>query len=175
MSNSNLKEMVGQAMRLNMRYYGGLIDVTRDYLSALRTLAETGLDPKSQPPKPEAKPPVAVVPPLILAAPAGKSASASFSVTNNTGSEVTADPELAETLVSAGVTVEPSGMLVASGEDAVFTLKAKPTTKMPVEVDIHGSVSIPHFGDREIPVVLRRLPAPPKPKPKRKPTARKPS
>lgn len=160
MSNSQMKETLKQAMRLNMKYYSGLFDVTRDYLAALRDLAEesarTG-EKTSTASRAQATSPA--IQPLILAAPAGKNAEARFSVTNNTGQEVAADPELSETLKAAGVKAEPAGRLVGHGENAVFTLTAKPTSKMRVEEDIHGTVSVRPFGDREIPVVLRRLPA----------------
>lgn len=157
MSNSQFKELFGQAMRLNMKYYGGLFDVTRDYLGALRDLAEKGAAADA-PPAPRPAPAAPVVQPLILAAQANKIASASFAVTNNTGKEVAADPAVSDALAAAGVKVEPAGRMVAHGEEAVFTLKGKPTGKMKLDQDIHGSVSVHPFGNREIPVVLRRLP-----------------
>ncbi|WP_458325031.1 hypothetical protein [Roseobacter sp. A03A-229] len=167
MSNSQMKDLFSQAMRLNMKYYSGLFDVTKDYLGALRTLAEQGLETDvARPVPPTAPPAVPAIQPLILAAPAGKEAVASFAVTNNTGQEVAADPEVSENLKAAGVVAEPAGRMVAHGEDVVFTLKGKPTSKMKLDQDIHGSVSVRPFGDREIPVVLRRLKAPAKSKAK---------
>ena len=137
--------------------------MTRDYLGALRDLAEKGVD---KAPSQTASAPSAVpaVQPLILAARAGKEASASFAVTNSTGQEVAADPILSDNLITAGVKAEPAGRMVQHGEDVVFTLKGKPTGKMKLDQDIHGTVSIQPFGDREIPVVLRRLPPPSKQK-----------
>ncbi|WP_298918683.1 hypothetical protein [uncultured Roseobacter sp.] len=174
MLNSQFKGLARQALRLNMQYYGGLFDVTRDYLVALRKLADEGSAPDVPVNKPAPKAAAPAIPPLVLAAPAGKQASASFAVTNTTGQEVAADPEVSENLKKAGVIAEPAGRMVAAGQDAIFTLKAKPSGKMPVETDLHGTVSVPHFGDREIPVVLRRLPPDPAvSKPKRKSAARK--
>lgn len=168
MSNSKMKGIFSQAMRLNMKYYSGLFDVTKDYLGALRTLAEQGMETEAaQPAAPRPRPSVPAIQPLILAAPAGKEVAASFAVTNNTGQEVAADPEVSETLKAVGVIAEPAGRMVAHGEDVVFTLKGKPTSKMKFDEDIHGSVSVRPFGDREIPVVLRRLRAPAKPKAKK--------
>lgn len=166
MSNSQMKDLFNQAMRLNMKYYSGLFDVTKDYLGALRDLAEQGLD-KPPPAAAAPRPAAPAIQPLILAAPAGKEAAASFAVTNNTGQEVAADPEVSESLRAAGVIAEPAGRLVAHGEDVVFTLKGKPTSKMKLDEDVHGTVSVRPFGDREIPVVLRRLRAPAKPKAKK--------
>ncbi|MFA3919972.1 hypothetical protein [Ruegeria hyattellae] len=159
MSNSQFKDLFGQAMRLNMKYYSGLFDVTRDYLGALRELAEKGVE-NSPPPAQRPAPAAPAVQPLILAAQANKVASASFAVTNKTGKEVAADPAVSDGLAAVGVKVEPAGRMVAHGEEAVFTLKGKPSGKMKLDQDIHGSVSIHPFGNREIPVVLRRLPAP---------------
>ncbi|NOD88207.1 MULTISPECIES: hypothetical protein [unclassified Ruegeria] len=161
-----MKDIFNQAMRLNIKYYSGLFDVTKDYLGALRDLAEQGLE-KSPPATVVPRPAAPAIQPLILAAPAGKLAEASFAVTNNTGKEMAADPEVSESLRTAGVIAEPAGRMVAHGENVVFTLKGKPTSKMKLDQDIHGSVSVRHFGDREIPVVLRRLKAPAKPKGKR--------
>ncbi|MCV3273968.1 hypothetical protein [Roseobacter sinensis] len=162
-----MKDILSQAVRLNMKYYSGLFDVTRDYLGALRDLAEQGLDKDARrPTAPQPQPAVPAIQPLILAAPAGKEAAASFAVTNNTGQEVAADPEVSESLKAAGVIAEPAGRMVAHGEEVVFTLKGKPTSKMKLDQDIHGSVSVRPFGDRDIPVVLRRLRAPAKAKAK---------
>ncbi|WP_299402373.1 hypothetical protein [uncultured Roseobacter sp.] len=166
MSNTQLKDIIGQAMRLNMKYYSGLFDVTKDYLKALQGLAEQGIA-QDTPAKPSPQPAAPAIQPLILAAPAGKVATASFAVTNSTGQEVAADPELSENLKAAGVKAEPTGRMVGKGEDVVFTLKGKPTGKMKLDKDEHGTVSIRPFGDREIPVVLRRLPPAAKPKAKK--------
>ncbi len=160
MSNSPMKEMFNQAMRLNIKYYSGLFEVTKDYLGALRDLAGQGLqvDTKAAAATPKSQATVPAIQPLILAAPAGRVATAQFAVTNNTGEEVAADPELSESLQKAGIKAEPSGRMVAKGENVIFTLTGKPTGKMDFERDIIGSVSVRPFGDREIPVVLRRLP-----------------
>ncbi|WP_300062709.1 hypothetical protein [uncultured Roseobacter sp.] len=167
MSNSQMKDLFSQAMRLNMKYYSGLFDVTKDYLGALRDLAEQGAAKASAPASgPRAQPAAPAIQPLILAAAAGKDATASFAVTNNTGQQVAADPEVSDSLKAAGVVAEPAGRMVAHGEDVVFTLKGRPTSKMKLDQDVHGTVSVRPFGDREIPVVLRRLRAPAKTKAK---------
>ena len=99
MSNSQMKDILGQAMRLNMKYYSGLFDVTKDYLGALRQLVDQGAATSAPKSAAQKAPPAApAIQPLILAASAGKEATASFAVTNNTGQEMAADPEVSDSL-----------------------------------------------------------------------------
>lgn len=166
MDNERLKAMAGEAVRLNLAYYGALIDATRNYLGALKGIV--GND-AAAPERPDAplRPPAPAIPPLVMSAAAGEAAEAAFAVSNGTGQEVTADPQLSDNLTAAGVTAEPSGRLMAPDEDAAFRLSARIDPGQ--SGDIHGTVSVPGLGDREIPVVVRRLPDNPAPaKPKRR-------
>lgn len=168
MDNDRLKAMAGEAVRLNLAYYGALIDATRNYLGALKAIVETGAAPSRASATARARAPAPAIPPLVMAAAAGEAAEAAFAVSNGTGREVTADPRLSDGLMAAGVTADPSGRLMAAGEEAAFRLSARVASTQ--EADIHGTVSVPGLGDREIPVVLRRLseaPAASKPGPKR--------
>jgi hypothetical protein len=155
MDNERIKSMAGEAVRLNLAYYVALIDATRNYLGALKGIVESGAAPQQEREAP-ARPAAPAIPPLLMSAVAGQVAEAAFAVSNGTGQEVTADPLLSDALTAAGVTAEPSGRLMAPGEDATFRLSAQVDANQ--NSDIHGTVSIPGLGDREIPVVLRRVP-----------------
>ena len=179
MKGEGFKGLVGDAVKLNMSYYGALLDVTTDYLKALKGLAEAAAANSARPvatrpaaspapPRPATAPPV---PPLVLAAEAGKAAEANFAVTNSTPEEVGADIEISKELSEAGVTAEPAGMMMAPGQQVVFKLVGRPGKMLDPARDVHGHVSVPRLGDRAIPVVLRRLPDPPKAA--AKPVARK--
>jgi hypothetical protein len=155
MDNERLKAMAGEAVRLNLAYYGALIDATRDYLGALKGIVGTGVT--ATPRRAAAARPPAL-PPLVLSAVAGEVAEAAFAVSNGTDREVTADPHLSDALTTAGVTAAPTGRVMAPREEAAFRLSARIDEGQ--TSDIHGAVSVPGLGDREIPVVLRRLPDP---------------
>lgn len=159
MDNERLKAMAGEAVRLNLAYYGALIDATRNYLGALKGIVETGAAATQERRPAVPRPAEPAVPPLVLSGAAGATAEAAFAVSNGTGKEVTADPHLSDTLTAAGVTAEPSGRLMAPGEDAKFRLLARVDPGQ--AADIYGTVSVPGLGDRAIPVVVRRLPDPP--------------
>lgn len=167
MSRENLRELVNDAFKLNIEYYGALIDVTRNYLKALRGLAnDASRDQRSpvtpqQPPAEPAGRPAAIaapVPPLVLAVEPGKVAEAAFAVTNSTSKDVGADIEISAELRDAGVTAEPAGMMMAPGQQVVFKLVGRSGNRDASGSDIHGTVTVPGLGDKAIPVVLRHLP-----------------
>ncbi len=167
MESTGSKSVAEQALRLNVQYYKMLFSVTREYLSALRELAEGGLaggletkragSEREVPSTSPSRPPAAM-PPLVLAATAGSVAQARFAVTNNTGRETSACPEISQELRAVGVVAEPARMQVAPGETAVFQLRVTVGKGVDAESDVLGHVCLPLAGDREIPVVLRRLP-----------------
>lgn len=164
-----LKGIAVEALRLNMRLYAAWLDASRDYLGALRDLAGRELAgaadagtarpaaPAASARSAAAAATIPPVPPLVLAASAGGQASAAISVSNSTGQALAAEPVLSPQLAEAGLMIEPGRQNLAPGAAAVFTLRYTAAADSPAEGDIHGHVSIPHLGDRRIPVVLRCL------------------
>jgi len=157
-----LKTVAGEAALLHIRYYSSLIDLSRDYLTSLKVMVE-GIDGEASqtgsPPSPS----------LVLAARAGETAEAVFSVVNQLKRQVAADVVVSGDIPLDNTRTEPQGKVLNPGEEGVFRILFAMDDSIELGRDRHGVVSVPGLASRSIPLILRRLadakaaePSPPK-------------
>jgi hypothetical protein len=162
MDMDRLKTVAREAALLNIRYYSSLVELSRGYLNALQSMVEgAGAAPPDRI-RPQAKEKAEVgspvAPPLVLAARAGETATAEFSVSNRLGRQVAADVVVSGDLPLDRIRTEPEGKVLEPGEEAVFRIACAIDEAIELGSDRHGVVSVPGLATRSIPLVVRRLP-----------------
>jgi len=167
MADAQLGETLKSALDISLRYYGGLLQLSTGYLQSLGALlARQEHGPAAAGPAAGAAPaaaasaarPAPPFPPLLLAAIAGREATASFAVENTLSRPVTARLEVRGAGPAARLVPHPELVALDPGEQCVVQARVTIDADMPLGQDLLGELAVPELASRTIPFVIRRLP-----------------
>jgi len=157
----NINDMLRRAMETNFRFYGGLVDLTANYLKSMGSiLSESSGQPFVKPQEPAHPQPGSSA--IVLEAEAGNKARGYFLIKNQLSRKVSAKV-VASAIVDADdkaidqqIQFEPSVISLEPGEHIVVQIIADINEELEPGVAYRGSVSVPGLSESPAAIVVRR-------------------
>lgn len=156
-----------RALMTNLRYYGGLIELTANYLHGLASIFSDSGMPSSVSAQTAHQPLNSRVaaPALVLEAESGKQAQGVFSIENSLTRRVQAhvvaspiyDPGGKE--ISLKLHFEPKTISLEPGEKLLVQAIVHIDEQLELDVRYRGQITVPDLSESPVPVIVRRLPS----------------
>jgi hypothetical protein len=157
----NINDMLRCAMETNFKFYGGLVDLTANYLKSIGIiLSESPGQPFAEP-QPPARPKPGTSA-IVLEAEAGNKALGYFLIKNQLSRKVSAEVAASPIVDADGNSIdqqihfEPSVLSLEPGENIVVQIIADINEQLEPGVAYRGTVSVPGLTESPAVIVVRR-------------------